>query len=309
MVLSYSETRLLAPRVTVTAGMDVDYLGSMGEMVSAQPHMKLEYQAEPSTVISAQFGPARAEGADSLLERVGMLNAFPRVTEHDYRLKMEQLNHSEATLNRRVSRSARVQVAAYHDGLRNAAVWGLGQPGGNSWLAGNYVLNPAVNGIVMNAGNYQSAGFRAVYSKTFGGHLEALAAVSTGDALAAHSSVAPGSQEFLSPQATTTISGKISAEIPITHTRIITSYEKVPDDRVTLVDPYGQAMLQVQPYLGVQFRQPLPTFAFLPAHIEAMADFRNITGQGYVPAGQAGQRPVILSSGYRCIRGGFSVQF
>ena len=111
------------------------------------------------------------------------------------------------------------------------------------------------------------------------------------------------------PEQTTALTGKISAEIPITHTRIITSYESVPNDRVTLIDPYGQAMLQVQPYLGVQIRQPLPTLAFLPAHIEATADFRNLTGQGYVSAGQSGQKPVTLSSGYRCFRGGFSVQF
>jgi hypothetical protein len=309
MVLTYSETRLLAPKVMVTAGMDVDYLGGLGEVVTAQPNMKLEYQAAPSTVVSAQFGPARAEGADSLLERIGMMDAFPRLTEHDYQLKMEQFNHSEATLNHRMGKSARVQVAAYHDGVRNAAVWGLGQPAGSSWLAGNFISNPAFNGIAVNAGNYQSAGFRAVYSKTFGDHFEALAAYSTGNALAARNAIAPGRQGFLSPQPTSSMAGKISAEIPVTHTRIVTSYEKVQNDRVTLVDAYGQAMLQVQPYLGVQIRQPLPTFAFLPAHIEALADFRNITGQGYVPVGQAGERPVILTSGYRCIRGGFSVQF
>ena len=310
VVLTYSETRLLSPRVTVTAGMDVDYLGSFGEAMTAQPHVKMEYQAAPSTLVSAQYGSARAEGADSLLERIGMMNAFPRITERDNQLKMEQLNHSEVAVNRRIGKSSRAQFAAYHDDLRNAAVWGFGQPDSSSWMAGNFVSNPAVDGIVVHAGNYQSAGFRAVYSKTFGEHFEALAAYSTGSALAAHGPVAIGSREsFLRPEQTTALTGKISAEIPVTHTRIITSYESVPSDRVTLLDAYGQAMLQVQPYLGVQIRQPLPTFAFLPAHIEATADFRNLTGQGYVSAGQAGQKPVTLSSGYRCIRGGFSVQF
>ena len=309
MVLTYSETRLLAPKVMVTAGMDVDYLGALGDVVTAQPHMKLEYQAAPSTVLSAQFGPARAEGADSLLDRIGAMNAFPRITERNYQMKMEQVNHSEATVNHRFGRSSRFQMAAYHDDIRNAAVWGLGSPQGNPEWAGQFVVNPAISGIVVNAGNYQSAGFRAVFSKTFGDHFEALAAYSTGEALAARNSVAPASTGFLRPQSTSSIVGKVSAEIPVTHTRIITSYETLPKDRVTLVDAYGQAMLQVQPYLGVQIRQPLPTFAFLPAHVEAMADFRNLTGQGYVPAGQTGQRPLVLSSSYRCIRGGFSVQF
>jgi len=314
LVLSYSDTRLLAPKVTVTAGMDLNYLNSLGEVMTVQPRMKLEYQPTRATVVSVQYGPARADGFETLLERVSMLDAFPRITTRNAQLKMEQLNHTEASLTRRIGKSARVQVATYHDDLRNAAVWGLGHAEGAPWLAGNALPNPADKGIVVNAGDYQSSGFRAVYSQTFGGHCEALVAYATGDALAAaRGPVVQGSrgnlQGVLHPEQTTSLAGKISAEIPVTHTRFITSYEWVPNDRVTLVDPYGQASLQIQPYLGVQIRQPLPTFAFLPAHIEALADFRDLLAQGYVPVGQAGQKPVLMSSGYRCFRGGFSVQF
>jgi hypothetical protein len=308
LALTYSETRLLSPKVMVTAGMDVDYLNGLGEVMTAQPHMKLEYQATPSTVVAAQYGSGRGEGADSLLERVGMLNAFPRLTLRDDRVKMEQLNHSEVSVNRRLGRSSRLQVAAYHDNLHNAAVWGISNPEGASWLAGNFLPNPAGNGIVMNAGSYQSAGFRAVYSQNFGAHSEALISIATGDALAVSGSQG-NFQSMLRPQQTTSLTGKFSVEIPVTHTRIITSYERVPNDRVTLVDPYGEAMLQTQPYLGVQIRQPIPSPAFFPAHIEALADFRNLTEQGYVPVSPGGDKPVVLSSGYRCFRGGFSVQF
>ena len=312
MVLTYSETRMLSPKVMVTAGMDMDYLNALGEVMTAQPHLKLEYQVAPSTVVAAQYGSARAEGSDSLLERVGMLNAFPRLTESDYRLKMERLNHTEASLSRRIGKTARVQLASYIDSFHNTAVWG-NQTTGASWLAGNFIPNPASHGIMMNAGDYQSGGFRAVYSQTFGGHVETLVSYATGNALVARGVMSTDTpqnpQALLRPQQTTALTGKISAEIPVTHTRIITSYERVPNDPVTLVDPYGQAMLQVQPYLGVQIRQPLPTFSFFPAHIEALADFRNLTAQGYVPVSQGGEKPVVLSSGYRCIRGGFSVQF
>jgi hypothetical protein len=313
LALSYSDTRLLAPKVTVTVGMDLNYLSSLGDVMTVQPHMKLEYQVTPATVVSVQYGPARADGFETLLDRASMLDAFPRITLRNAQLKMEQLNHTEGAVTHRIRKSARVQVATYHDGSRNAAVWGSGQAQGAPWLVGNFLPNPAVKGIVVNAGDYQSSGFRAVYSQTFGRHCEALVAYATGDALVARGSVGPGSQGILQgvlrPEQTSWLAGKISAEIPVIHTRFITSYESVPNDRLTLVDPYGQASLQIQPYLGVQIRQPLPTFAFLPAHIEALADFRDLLGQGYVPFGQAGQKPVLLSSGYRCIRGGFSVQF
>ncbi len=62
-----------------------------------------------------------------MMERLSLLNAFPQITQRDGHLEMEQLNHSEVAVNHRIGRSARVQVAGYHDDLRNAAVWGLGE--------------------------------------------------------------------------------------------------------------------------------------------------------------------------------------
>jgi hypothetical protein len=117
------------------------------------------------------------------------------------------------------------------------------------------------------------------------------------------------SQGALLPEQTNSLIGKITADLPCTHTRFTTSYQWVPNDRVTLVDPAGQANLEVEPYLGVQIRQPIPTPSFLPVHIDAVADFQNLLSQGYVPSGQEGQKPMVLSSGYHYIRGGFSVQF
>jgi hypothetical protein len=241
------------------------------------------------------------------------MNAFPQVTQRNGRLEMEQLNHTEAALNHRVGRSARVQVAAYHDGLRNAAVWGLGQNAGGQAFAGNSLPNAAGNDIVINGGNYQSVGFRAVYAQTFGSRLEMLGAFSSGSALSARGYMMQGSHPFsqgaLVPERTNSLTGKITADVPGSHTRFSASYAWVPQDRVTSVDPAGQALFQTAPYLGLQIRQPIPTPNFLPVHIEAIADFQNLLSQGYVPAGQNGQKPVILSSGYHYVSGGFSVQF
>jgi hypothetical protein len=117
------------------------------------------------------------------------------------------------------------------------------------------------------------------------------------------------SQEMLLPEQTNSLIGKITANLPGTHTRFSTSYEWVPNDRVTLVDPAGQGNLQVQPYLRVQIRQPIPTPNFWPVHIDAVADFQNLLSQGFLPAAQGGQKPLVLSSGRHSIRGGFSVQF
>ena len=313
LVATYSETRLLAPKVTITAGMDLSYLSAIDSVFTAQPHVNLEYQATPQTVVSAQFGSAREDGSNSLLESLGLLNAFPQITQRNGHLEMEQLNHAEVAVNHRMGRSGRVQAAAYHDGLRNSAVWAWGPSSYGQAFAGNSLPNPAGDGIVINGGNYQSAGFRAVYAQALGSHVEVLGAYSSGSALSARGFVVqnshPYTQGVLTPEQTNALIGKITADLPGTHTRLSTSYEWVPNDRVTLVDPAGQGNLQVQPYLGMQVRQPIPTPNSWPVHIDAVAEFQNLLSQGYFPASRGSQKPVVLSSGYHYVRGGFSVQF
>ena len=307
---TYSETRLLSPKVTVTTGMDISYLSAIDNVFTAQPLIELEYQATPQTVVSARYGSARENG-NSMLDRLSLLNAFPQITQRDGRLEMEQLNHTELAVNHRIGSSARVQVAAYHDALRNAAIWGLGQSADDQAFAGNSLPNPAGNGIVINGGNYTSTGFRAVFAQTFDSRVELMGAFSSGSALSARGIVTQHAytQGMLTPEQTSAVIGKITAELPGTRTRFSTSYEWVPNDRVTLVDPSMQGNLQVQPYLGVQIRQPIPTPNSWPVHIDAVAEFQNLLSQGYLPVGQGNQKPVVLSSGYHYVRGGFSVQF
>jgi hypothetical protein len=66
---------------------------------------------------------------------------------------------------------------------------------------------------------------------------------------------------------------------------------------------------QSDAYLNVFLRQPLPGFSFLPLHMEAMLDLRNLLAQGYVPVmGQDG-RTVYLVQSARAIRGGVAFIF
>ena len=204
-------------------------------------------------------------------------------------------------------------MAFYGDGLQNAAVYGFGKLDEAGWQSGRILSNPAANGWVLYVGDYHSEGFRATYLVKLGSHMEAGFGYALGDAL----TVSPGasqnyafnSRSLLRPAQSQIVAGRFTAQVPKSKTQITTSYEWVPQDRVTLVDPYGQASLQIQPYLGIQIRQPIPALAFLPARIEALADFRNLLAQGYVPLTQAGDNPVILTAAYRSFRGGFSVQF
>jgi hypothetical protein len=313
LVTSYTQTHHLYPHLTFTAGLDIDYLNAMRDVLVAQPRMKLAYHLSPSTDIVLQVGRAPSDGSGTLLERVSELDSFPLLTLRGYQPELQQINHSEISLKRQLSRSARLELAAYHDGIKNAAVWGSAHPAALSWLAGNYILNPVVDGIFVNMGDYRSAGYRVTYAQGLGNHLETLFAYVVGDSLYAPgvvNRVAEGDlQGALKPAPSRALAGRVSARIPVTQTRLTTSYEWVQRGHVTMVDPQDQADLQLQPFLDVQIRQPLPALAFLPAHIEAIADFRNFLAQGYSPLNQSGEMTLLLSSAYKSVRGGFSVEF
>ena len=313
LVASYTQTRHIYPHLTLTAGVDIDYLSALGDVMIARPRMKLAYHLSRSTDVALQVGKGPSDGSGTLLERVSRLDSFPLLTLRGYRPELEQGVHSEISVSRLLSGSARIELAAYHDGVRNAAVWGSANAAARSWLAGNYVVNPAVGGIFVNVGDYHSSGYRAAYVQRIGNHVETLVAYSVGDSLSAHGLLnqAPKGdlQGVLKPVRSASLAGGVSARIPVTRTQLTTSYEWVQRGRVTMVDPYGQADLQLQPFLDVQVRQPLPALAFLPAHIEAVAEFRNLLAQGYSPLTQSGEMTLLLSSAYKSLRGGFSVEF
>jgi hypothetical protein len=244
-----------------------------------------------------------------------MLNAFPRVTSRGHQLRLEEVNHGEVSVQHQLGRRARIEMAAYHDYFQNAAVWGFGRPSAASaWLRGNILPNPISGGLIVNGWDYGSSGIRATYSMNLGSHMGAALDYALGEALTVNSTGLAGDarkniRRNLRAEPSRSFGGKIWTRVPVSNTRIITSYQCLQRGRLTSVDPYGQADLAIHPFLGLQIRQPLPTLSFLPAHIEALADFRDLLGQGYTSLPHSGGKSFLLTSAYRSLRGGFSVQF
>jgi len=316
VVVGYSRTRRLSDSLTVTGGFELDYLNALRVASASSPRVKLEYRVSPSTLVAVRYGAVRPDaGSGSMLDRVGMLNAFPRVTLRNDRLRLEQLNHGEVGVRRRLTRNSSVEIAGFRDYFQNAAVWTVGPAGTLAGLADNVMPNPSSGGLILNAGDYRSTGARAAYSVHLGSHLDAAFDYAVGEALTlsaarlASDDALRGLHTIFRSRPSRSFGGKVSTLMPLSHTQFTTSYQWLERGRLTGVDPSGQADLQVQPFLGVQIRQPLPALSFLPAHIEALADFRNLLGQGYVTLPRSDGKLLLLSSAYRSLRGGFSVQF
>jgi hypothetical protein len=75
---------------------------------------------------------------------------------------------------------------------------------------------------------------------------------------------------------------------------------------VSRVDQYGESIFQLDPYLHVGIKQPLPRFGL--GRWEAVADCDNLLAQGTVTLStRDGQANLIPA--FRSFRGGLSVQF
>ena len=319
MVLRYVQTRQISDALTVTAGVEMRYLNSVRDASSSQPEIDLAYRLNPSTVLHLRYGMGTFDQRGTLLERIGDLNAFPQITLQNFHPRLEEVRHAELRMQKKLGRKSRLDLAAYHDAFQNVAVWSAGglQELNDSFVAGNVLLSPSANRAVLNAGDYGSSGGEVGYERQLGPEGEVGVMYAFGRALAVASPDGSGGMEadganlpeFVRAEFTQTVSGRISERIPVLKTQIISSYSWVPAGRVTLVDPYGQSRMEFQPFWGLQVRQPLPKIDILPMRIVAIADFRNLLGQGSVPLRQADGRSVLLTPAYRTIRGGFAVQF
>jgi hypothetical protein len=115
--------------------------------------------------------------------------------------------------------------------------------------------------------------------------------------------------QWISTQRRHALAAKLSGTVPRTHTHWIASYRWINGPALTPVDMFNASPGQSDPYLNLFIRQPIPNMGFLPGHMEAIIDVRNLLAQGYVPVlGQDGQTVYLVQSA-RAVRGGVSFSF
>jgi len=106
-----------------------------------------------------------------------------------------------------------------------------------------------------------------------------------------------------------TVAAKVSGGVPHAKTRWIASYRWTSGTALTPVDMFDDSPGRTDPYLGLFLRQPIPGTGFLPGHMDAVVDIRNLLAQGYVPVMGHDGRTVYLVQAARSIRGGVAFTF
>jgi hypothetical protein len=150
-------------------------------------------------------------------------------------------------------------------------------------------------------------GLRLVYQQRLTGNLDMTMIYAYAGALAPNESpVEAALRNELATQYRISAAARLTAKVPRTGTKVITSYRWINGPVVSQQDAYGQSTYHLDPYFSLQLRQKLP--GFIPGHAEIVADCGNIFAQGYVTlATSDGQ--VVLVPTYRFFRGGVSFQF
>jgi hypothetical protein len=232
------------------------------------------------------------------------MDAFPAVMLRNGRPVLESGWHQELALERQWGRQTRLVASVFRDTSSHTAVFGRGSATGSEVLQDYFS-----NGFAYDGGASTSWGTRIVYQQRFGREIETTFIYAYAGALApTETDVREELRDRLQNRQRHSLAARIHGRVPCAGTTVTASYKWVSGTAVTRVDGYGEAYYQMDPTLNVTVRQPLPRVFSLPGRMEALADFRNLLAQGYVPV-KTPEGTVLLMPTYRTIRGGLSFQF
>lgn len=230
------------------------------------------------------------------------LDSFPTMLWRDGRPVLESGWHEEIAAERKLGPHGMLQAAAFHDDDRHVAVFGRG----NDLPAADYFQDYFSNAFAYDGGASGSWGARLAVREKLSDNLEVTAIYAYAGALSPTDLVDVATRDMLRNTMHTSVGARVSTRLPRFRTRLNAGYTWISGEAVSRVDAYGESLFQMDPFLHVGVRQPLPKFA--PGHWEAIATCDNLFAQGYVSVTTQDGHALLIPS-FRTFRGGLSVQF
>jgi hypothetical protein len=291
-------------------GSELQTIQFLGRVTAFRPYGSADVHLSPNTFLEYSYATSlpdsrREKGFDS--SPADLSESNPRVSMQDYNTKIERAHHQEVSLSRRIGKN-NLQLAAFSDRVGDTALTGTGDVS----AVGGFLLPDVYSGTFSYAGNnLRTQGLRVVLQRKFSSDLTATLDYAYGGVLdlAQPNVELEVARQLITTQKRHAVAAKLSGSLPRTRTRWITSYRWVNGPGLTPVDMFNASAGQSDPYLNIFIRQPIPTLGFLPSHMEAVIDVRNLLAQGYVPVlGQDGQTVYLVQSA-RSVRGGVAFTF
>ena len=291
-------------------GSELQSIQFLGRVTAFRPYGGVDFHLSSNTVLGYDYATslpdARAEkGFDSSPNDLSESN--PRVSMEGFAPKLERAHHQELNLSHKFG-STNIQFAAFSDRINDTVLTGTGEV----TAAGGFLLPDLYSGTFSyNGRTLDTSGLRVVLQRKITSDLTATLDYAYGGTLNLARPDVPlaEAQSLITTQRRHAMAAKLSGTMRRTHTRWIASYRWINGSALTPVDMFNCSPGQSDPFLNVFIRQPIPSIGFLPGHMEAIIDVRNLLAQGYVPVmGQDGQT-VYLVQAARSVRGGVAFSF
>lgn len=307
MRFDQSQQIALGDRLSLQAGAEYLRAGFVTSVSALRPHAQLDALLAPgwvaSFVVASDPPPAHWGSTGALESAIEELDSLPTVLLHGENPVLERNWHEEFSIRRRLTNRSQFEVAAFHDSAQHQAIFGSGPA-----ATPDFVQDTFSRQFLYDGGSSNSWGTRVAISQKLSDNMEIAALYDWAGALTPVGELDSTSADFRSNLATRNHQGvgaRISAKVPRAGTQIAASYKWLSGATVSRVDAFGEAENQIDPNLHLSIRQPLPG---LNGRWEAMADFSNVLGQGYVSANGPDSR-IVLVPVFRAFRGGVSFQF
>jgi hypothetical protein len=302
----------LGDRTVLRYGSEYVLVGLGAAASSLRPRAELDVRLNDdwsTTLVFASMpnGPGPLEANDAqpggaLAAALNELDAFPALLWRQGRPVLQNGLHEEISAERKMGTRGKVQIAGFHDDNRHVAVFGRG----SDLPLGDYFQDSFSTGFAYDGGSASSWGTRVAFREKLDGDVEMTAVYAFGGALAPSTDSDDLLRDALRHAQRHSLAAAVSARVPGLGTRVQAGYKWVNGVSVSSVDSYGESLFQMDPYLHLIVRQPLPKFAL--GRWEAIADCNNLLAQGYVSTSSRDGR-VVLVPAFRSFRGGLSVQF
>ena len=314
--LDQSGSMTFGDRFVLRVGGEYVLVGAGATASELRPRVKWETQVAPNWFVDAVYAalPVNAGEVDSsfadtlmasttspLTSAVEQLDSFPALMWRGGRPVLENGTHQELAVEHKLGSGGVLQFAGFHDDNSHTAIFGRGQ----DMPAFDYFQDSYSKGFAYDGGSSVSWGTRAALRERLTDDLELTAIYAFSGALVPIAGTDGGLRDALRTAPRQSAAVKVTGKVPGTRTKLTAGYKWINGYALSRVDPYGEGLFDVNPYLHVGIRQPVPwTFG----HLEATAECDNLLAQGYVPfATRDGQ--VLLVPAFRSLRGGLSLQF
>jgi hypothetical protein len=310
MALSASDKFSLGDILELRFGSELQTIQFLGRVTAFRPFGSADLHLSPNTVVEYRYATSEP---DSRMEKgfdsapADLSESGPRVSMASFSSTVERAHHHELSLSHRMGDTS-VQVAMYTDRVSDPALTGVGDTSAD---AGDVLPDMYSETFTYRGKELDARGMRVVLERKLASDLTATLDYGYGGVLdLSKTDVAlQDARRETYVRDRHTASAKFSGTLPGAKTRWIASYRWISGQALTPVDMFNQSAGQSDPYLNFFIRQPIPGTGFLPGHMDAVVDIRNLLAQGYVPVmGQDG-RTVYLVQSARTVRGGVAFTF